>query len=524
MKIKSFIAPSLEEAMVRIHNDMGAAAVILETKECEGKGFKGFLGKALIEVIAAYPDENSASNDFAERYMNVTSDDKQAGQFIGLPESSNKNISDNISRSRVLSLLNERRSKNSEDKADDVVSDAELLGNKNQDELFEVNSELDASAFELANPNPEFAAPGFAAPEFELANLDSENIVPEFELANPDFSNIPPEFELANPNLKSGVAKFEVAPTNQEEETAEFDVATPNLEDRVAENSIPYVPPVDFTPLSKEVPGVDKTVNLPFTIETLKEELIDQELLQNTINVVLGGLAGAGKSNEAIMDVGKLKADVRSRIAGMVNVKNIVDQVQKPGQYRAITFVGPTGVGKTTTLAKVAAKLSFDYGKEVGVITIDTYRIAAVDQLMAYTDMIDIPIKVAYTPKELAAAVNGFNDKDFVLVDTVGRGQYDDKRIRMLKGLLKSLPSPENYLVMSAGTRYRDANDIFESFKIINLHGLVFTKIDETKTFGMLHNMIVKTKIPACFLTNGQEVPDDIVDATPQIIADLIVP
>lgn len=402
MKIKSFIAPNIENAMAQIRKEMGQSALILETRECEGGGFKGYLGKTLIEVIAAYPDDST--DDISENSLDEVSN---GVPDTTVPESYVKNVAGNISQSRMLEILNERIKENHETKFADLINDAMLKPEK---------------------------------PSFDVMNKD----------------------------------------------------------------------PI----------GVD---NLQSEIKKLKTYLLDQEIHERIVDSLLESSGNVKNQGIGTFGVDVLKDDIRKSIAGMIRTKKVIEDNETLPKRKIITFVGPTGVGKTTTLAKVAAKLTLENDKSVGVITIDTYRIAAVDQLRAYADMIDIPIRVAFTPNELSMAVEEFKGKEIILIDTVGRSQYNDKRIRMLRGLLNSLPNPENYLVMSAGTRNRDAVDIFTSFNILPIHGVVFTKIDETRTFGMLLNLVEETKMPICYITNGQEVPDDIVEADPEWVSNLIV-
>ncbi len=421
MRIKSIIAPNLEKAMAQIKEEIGPSALILETRECEGKGFKGFLGKNLIEVVVAYPEEDEEDEDGGDDIFEEDAGNSGVGTVSG-------DVGGVVSQSKMLSLLNER---------------------------------------------------------FEKGRQDVEPVK--------EFS------EFKNLLLNSGAVDNAVLPDNS--------VNLPDSSVNVA---------FDIETVNKN--------NLLDEMDIFRQELLDQELQEKIVDHVLQTDGIEKQAKKGDVDIVMKKAEARKRLSNLVKTKKIIENGDNSTKNKIITFVGPTGVGKTTTLAKVAAKLALDNGKSVGMITIDTYRIGAVDQLTAYADMMDVPIMVAFSVKDLSAAINKFNDKDFILIDTVGRSQYDGKRVRMLKGLLKALPSPENYLVINAGARSREANDIFTNFNILPVHGLIFSKIDETKTFGMMLNMAATTKLPVCYLTNGQEVPDDIMDANADEIADLIVP
>lgn len=190
---------------------------------------------------------------------------------------------------------------------------------------------------------------------------------------------------------------------------------------------------------------------------------------------------------------------------------------------KVVSLVGPTGVGKTTTIAKLSATHTLGEQHKVGVITVDTYRVAAVEQLKAFAEMLGIPFRVVFTPSELRLAVENMAGLDLVLIDTVGRSHWDRIRIQELKGFLQAVAQVEVFLVMSAGAKYTDSKDVVSNFSIVNPSRLVFTKIDETSSFGGLFNLATECDKPVSYLTTGQEVPDDIEVAEPRRIADLVL-
>jgi len=148
--------------------------------------------------------------------------------------------------------------------------------------------------------------------------------------------------------------------------------------------------------------------------------------------------------------------------------------------------------------------------KKVGFITSDTYRIAAVEQLRTYSDIIGIPLSVIYSPQEFNTALEGFKDKDIIMVDTAGRSHKDKYQLAELKHLLDIHMESKIYLVMSAGTKMKDCRDILNSYSFLEDYNLLFTKLDETSTHGILVNTSYITKRPLSYLTYGQNVPDDI--------------
>lgn len=179
---------------------------------------------------------------------------------------------------------------------------------------------------------------------------------------------------------------------------------------------------------------------------------------------------------------------------------------------RIISLVGPTGVGKTTTLAKMAAQLTMR-GKKVGLVTIDTYRIAAVEQLKTYAGIMGLPLEVALAPDRLDAAVARFENMDFVLIDTAGRSQRDAKKIDELADFFGG-DAVENYLVLSAAADPAAIDEAARNFGRIDIAGLVFTKLDESAKPGVVVSQNYKTGVPVVYCTTGQRVPEDIEAAS----------
>ncbi|HLU21886.1 MAG TPA: flagellar biosynthesis protein FlhF [Bacillaceae bacterium] len=190
---------------------------------------------------------------------------------------------------------------------------------------------------------------------------------------------------------------------------------------------------------------------------------------------------------------------------------------------KIIHFVGPTGVGKTTTIAKLAAEAVLDYKKKVAFITTDTYRIAAIEQIKTYAELLQIPIEVVYEKEDFQKAVVQFADYDYIFIDTAGRNYREKKYIDDLRGILGKNVDVTTYLVLALSMKEEDAYPIIDNFIPLNIQQFIFTKADETNSFGMMYNIIMKYKIGAAYITAGQDVPDDINPATPKVITKYIL-
>ncbi|WP_448374373.1 flagellar biosynthesis protein FlhF [Fervidobacterium sp.] len=187
-----------------------------------------------------------------------------------------------------------------------------------------------------------------------------------------------------------------------------------------------------------------------------------------------------------------------------------------------IMLAGPTGVGKTTTLAKLAAKLKINDHKRVGIITLDTYRIAAVDQLKTYAMLLDVPIRVAYTPKEAKLEIEALSDYDVVLIDTAGRSQKNELHMTEIKAMAEVVDPDLVFLVVGMQYRSEDVKEITKRFSSISPTHVILSKMDETSSFGHFVNVSTFLNAPIAFVTNGQRVPDDIMEANGRELAVLL--
>lgn len=188
-----------------------------------------------------------------------------------------------------------------------------------------------------------------------------------------------------------------------------------------------------------------------------------------------------------------------------------------------VNVIGPTGVGKTTTLAKIAADCTLKYEKKVAFITTDTFRIAAVEQLKTYAKILSIPLEVCYDLNDFRQACLTFKDFDLILIDTAGRNYRNAYYIKELKNIIDFQNEMETYLVLSLTAKQKDMEEVFRQFEDIPIRQFIFTKMDETANIGSMYNMIDKYKKGAAYITNGQNVPDDIISASAEGITKLIL-
>ena len=233
----------------------------------------------------------------------------------------------------------------------------------------------------------------------------------------------------------------------------------------------------------------------------LKNE-IEPEIVNKIMTTVSEKMGTTGSMNEAA-------ATVFSMISDMLGTPETL-KMREDKKPTVVLFVGPTGVGKTTTLAKIAANYSLNHKKVVGLITADTYRIAAVDQLKTYADILGLPVSVVYSSLEIKAAIEKYKDKDIVLIDTAGRVPKEKEQFDELKNLVIAAEADEVYLVLSSTPSMPICNQIIDSYDFLENYKLIFTKLDETPVIGVLLNARHYTNKSLSYITTGQSVPDDI--------------
>jgi len=238
--------------------------------------------------------------------------------------------------------------------------------------------------------------------------------------------------------------------------------------------------------------------------ETLINNNVDRDIALKVVNSVATRLPKDGISDDAW-----------ARDVCLHTLQEVIQQVQ-PIQVKAerkgmiVFLVGPTGVGKTTTIAKLAANLTFLDSKSVALITLDTYRVSAAEQLRTFAEIIGIPISVVFTPADMMLAIEQYRESDLIFVDTAGRSPYNSEQMEELREFIDIARPDETILVMSVNTNNNDLINIYQSFQSIGVDKLIFTKLDETCSYGTILNVLHETKKPIAYFTTGQNVPDDI--------------
>jgi len=260
--------------------------------------------------------------------------------------------------------------------------------------------------------------------------------------------------------------------------------------------------------------GEDKS-GWPSILQRWADHLQGRGISENLVKRLISHVQQTLSPEEWVDDsqvYARIEANVR-QICGQIGL--IQPGIDKP---RIVALIGATGVGKTTTIGKLAAGFSIVDKRKVALITADTYRVAAVEQLKTFGEIIGVPVEVVMTPAGLREALDLHADKELIFIDTAGRSPHHELHMSELRAFLEKAQPDFTMLVMSATTQFSDQLKIYQRFEGLTTH-LIFTKLDETGSAGSLLNLLGQTTLPTAYLTSGQNVPDDIEAATPLRIA-----
>lgn len=336
--------------------------------------------------------------------------------------------------------------------------------------------------------------------------LNKENEIKES--VNPAPKPVAPEKEDDFEPLSSGVPKIQlIDATYQKPKTAvaptKAQEAQRALEERLSAKSRPRF---------EEKTGASIDNDNHVFVKMLYNVLLDNEVQEKYINQVLEDMDRILQTSHSLDNL--LSSVYQKMVLKLGTPSTIKMGTKRP---KIVFFIGPTGVGKTTTIAKIASKFKVEEGKNVGLITADTYRMAAADQLRTYANILDVPMNVIYSGEDLNEAVKKqtreYENLDVILVDTIGFSHKNEVQRKDMKNLLEALDNAyekEVFLVLSATTKYKDLIAITNSYMEFTKFGLIFTKLDETTCYGNIFNIKLHTGAPLSYVTTGQNVPDDI--------------
>jgi len=310
--------------------------------------------------------------------------------------------------------------------------------------------------------------------------------------------------KIKEQNKNPYIRKFEESVSISKEEQNDLEKKLESLQQLLEEN---LNKKEDIESKKQEI-DVEEESDIEIYAKLIYNKLLDYEVDEKYANMIVDEIDKNVKP-EASLDY-VISTVYQKMILKLGEPKPIKLTPSKP---KVVFFIGPTGVGKTTTIAKIASKFALENKCKVAMLTADTYRIAATDQLNTYANILNVPFKVVYSADEIKSAVEEYSDYDLILIDTAGHSHQNEKQLDDTKKLTSSIEDGEQkeiFLVLSATTKYRDLLKIADSYKEIPGYKLIFTKLDETTYYGNILNLKLYTDADLSYLTYGQNVPDDI--------------
>jgi len=270
--------------------------------------------------------------------------------------------------------------------------------------------------------------------------------------------------------------------------------------------------------VKEECPAQTKksSTSLNTELKEIGETLQFREIQKPVINAIVERL----KKYKNFLTRENIDSYLISSIATMIPTYQF--ELKKQKEPKVVSLIGPTGVGKTTCIAKLAVISKILHNLDIGLISIDTYRLGALDQLRIFSEISNTDMLVAYEPKEMPGLLNKFKKKDIIFIDTAGRSQNNANHLKETKMFLTAGGVTETHLVLSTTSSTRNLVDVAQKFKMFNYKSVLFTKVDEAVSYGSMLNLVFTYDIPIMFLTNGQVIPDDIISADSEFIASMI--
>ena len=507
MQIKVFKAGNMKDAMANMKAELGEDAVILHSKKYKEGGILGIGSREVVEITAAIEESSLpkktetsrrvAPNTIVNRYktdgtaQGVAGAEQTVEKFSAETDSQ---LTENPPHTMQIDTLAEKVSaqknsatppKNFEDTLQEV-----------QENSADTEKPAPAENSSSAQQSTVFTQEQMAQTQAMLmAQFNQMQMMQQAAIAQAQ----------AQATEQLRLQQAQQAALNPPQTSSQNEEKIKKLEEEIAQMKI----------LLAEVLVRESKKGTVTLHEALKHQEVEEDILKE--------MATQSTAGETLVDINAPSA--KSTLINYLNEHVKFSDGVKLNRHgvRIVALLGTTGVGKTTTLAKIAAKFVLEQRSNVALITADTYRISAVEQLKTYSDILELPLEIVYNPQELASAIERHRNKELILIDTAGRSQHNEYQMKELDEFLRVNPRIEKHLVISATTKYTDARQIMSKFSQVAPDKVIFTKIDETGSLGMIVNLLHDSKYSLSYITTGQSVPDDIERANSDILTNFLL-
>lgn len=492
MKLKTYTAETMAQALAQVRKDLGKDAMILHTRSYRVGSWLGLGGKNMVEITASSPTPGSRSRAPRPAPAQQPAAPQPAHREPAQPERELAEPEIVVRRGRTLKR--ERLSvgaaeastpqRSSPSVADELPRDPRGLNGR--DALF--GDEPQTPPAEPRKNRTQQRIP-------EPIKIDRDRVSPPKPSVQVEPKPAPDASQQReNAELRAQLESMQKMMGQVLESTRKTAVA---VNTGSAQNAIPSGQmPAPLFDLYKKLMDNDVTAEMADTLIGAVRDRLDKAELHDPIVV-----------RQALLR--EIEQTIRTRSESLLNI----DHTSSTARPRIIALVGPTGVGKTTTVAKLAATYKLRHHKKVGLITSDTYRIAAVDQLKTYAGIIGLPLRVANTPQEMKEAIEELHHRDIIIIDTAGRSQNNQRRLTELAEFAQIAVPDETHLVLSTTVGENVMRKTAERFRALGPDRCILTKLDEAVTTGPIAGLCDRIGLPLSFVTVGQEVPDDLEPA-----------
>lgn len=541
MTIKKFEGKTKEEAINAAKRELGQEVVIMNIKEAKGKGILGVFRKPTYEVTAAVEEEEVKKQiepkevPLSDTENSIPSDAASLRLKKDAPEEKQSSFSAAADEEIPVSSFSGNTGH-----LPDLTAPSTGAGWQQADPIASVNPDDLRSAFKEINDvidraervrenDTNYSRPVIKRDEYtpddnHYLDRSAEYINEREEVRRPDYStsSAPRYSDADRPQYSSYSAASQRETPQYSSYSAASQYSDDTFSPRSDRSEAGYYdrPDTGFSGDNEDDTEVtnetERELLLKYEknhefIKTLYNILLAHEVDEVYINRIIAGMGNIIRSDNSL---DFLIANVYQKIVLLLGNPDPIEIPENPMKRPQIVFfTGPTGVGKTTTIAKIASDFKIKRRNEVAFITTDTYRIAATEQLKVYADILKVPMKIAYTPDDVSAGIEAFKDKDLILVDTVGFSHKNKEQKNNLSEFLNQIPQSRDakvYLVLSTTTKYSDIKEIIDSYRELTDFNIIFTKLDETDNYGNILNARLYSGKSLSYVTMGQNVPDDI--------------